>query len=83
MIENEASKKISNKQLLIDITLTRNEAEAFRLLSKGHLTLSTMPENTQGKRREHRLQSQNYNRKKVDCLAFLKRLEQLKEERKT
>ncbi len=81
-IENETSIKISNEQLLYDISLTHREQDAYTKIMDGLITLSTLPENIQtGKKYQYEVEFMKYSVLSSHCQDFLEKLYQLKAER--
>jgi len=82
MSETEASKKISNKEMLVDIENTRREKEAYDLLAEGFETLAKLPENiASGQANVQNMEAIRYSRLSQECQSFYLELQALARER--
>ena len=73
--------EVSDTQLLEDIYFTRKEVNAYNNLRIGYQILSELPENQGTQAKKYSMEYNYYNSLYEDCLAFLNRLNEIKEER--
>lgn len=73
--------KVSDEQLLLDIELTKKEAEAYEMLCRGFDILSSLPENGGDRSASYGFESSNYHQLYHECTGVLAELREIKEER--
>lgn len=80
-IENETSKKVSDRELLDDIYNTEKELKAYKNLWMGYQALAELPENQGAKSSEYRFQCKKFQGIADRCEDFLKQIKALRDER--